>query len=359
MNLITLFGGILLAALIAITGTFAGTWIGEDLLGFDKSPISAIMLSILIGILIGNTTNAAHIFNAGIQFCLKRILMLGIILLGIRLGLSDMAQLGLKVIFVILPCIISALWLVNKLLPKFDVTKRMAVLIAVGTSICGASAIVATGPAIGADEDETAYAIANITLFGLIAMLLYPIIGHYILEGNPLSIGLFLGSSIHETAQVAGAGMIYNELFQSSEVLDTATVTKLIRNTTMIFVIPFLAFQFHKRDSAARSEISIKSLFPLFILGFILLGGIRTIGDISLQNKGSAFGLFNGEDWAFIIGSIKSSAKFLLATAMAAVGISTNIGSLKKLGIKPFYLGFVSAVAVGCISLVIIKVFLV
>ena len=118
----------------------------------------------------------------------------------------------------------------------------MAALVAVGTSICGASAIVATAPAINANKEEVTYAIANITLFGILSMLIYPYFANLYFSGEPLLIGLFLGTSIHETSQVAAAGLIYEQQFNSPETLNIATVTKLIRNTFLIIMIPLFAF---------------------------------------------------------------------------------------------------------------------
>jgi uncharacterized integral membrane protein (TIGR00698 family) len=233
----------------------------------------------------------------------------------------------------------------------------MAALIAVGTSICGASAIVATAPAINADKEEVTYAIANITLFGILAMFFYPFLANFIFSGNEYAIGLFLGTSIHETAQVAGAGLIYAEQFNSPEVLDIAAVTKLVRNTSMMIIIPLIAFIYHSNPKTTESvsNLSILSMFPLFILGFIAMGIFRTIGDITLQSSGYSFGLLGSNDWVNIINTVKQVAEISLAIAMASLGLSTNLKSISSLGIKPFYLGFVAATSVGIVSFLVIK----
>jgi uncharacterized integral membrane protein (TIGR00698 family) len=208
----------------------------------------------------------------------------------------------------------------------------MGSLIAVGTSICGASAIVATSPAINADKEEVAYAIANITIFGIIAMFLYPFMAYYLFSGDELASGLFLGTSIHETAQVAGAGLIYAEQFNSPKTMDIATITKLVRNVSMIIVIPTISYMYLRNNIGENnSKPSIISMFPIFIIGFILMGLIRSIGDYGIQNSNSI-------------------AEYSLAIAMAAVGISTNLVSLKSLGIRPFYVGFSAACCVGIVS---------
>jgi len=226
-------------------------------------------------------------------------------------------------------------------------------LIAVGTGICGASAIVATAPAIDAKKEEVTYAIGVITVFGIIAMLSYPFLAHFIFDGDELFIGLFLGTSIHETAQVAGSGLIYSTQFDSPKTLDIATVTKLVRNTCMVIVIPVVSYMYYRnqKDKSQANKTSILNIFPFFIFGFIGMGILRTIGDYGIENTNYAFMLFEISVWEQIIELIKTSAEYLLAIAMAAVGLSTNISSLRSLGLKPLYVGLITAVSIGILSI--------
>jgi uncharacterized integral membrane protein (TIGR00698 family) len=349
--------GIILSFLIALLGIFFSNYLGTEIMGFDKSPISSILLAVIIGLVVSNIFSISENFKLGIDFSIKKILRLGIICLGIRLGLGDIINLGLAALPLIIICLVSALVIVIYLSKKINVSSKMAALIAVGTSICGASAIVATAPAINADKEEVTYAIANITLFGILAMFFYPFLANFIFSGNEYAIGLFLGTSIHETAQVAGAGLIYAEQFNSPEVLDIAAVTKLVRNTSMMIIIPLIAFIYHSNPKTTESvsNLSILSMFPLFILGFIAMGIFRTIGDITLQSSGYSFGLLGSNDWVNIINTVKLVAEISLAIAMASLGLSTNLKSISSLGIKPFYLGFVAATSVGIVSFLVIK----
>tara|TARA_B100000676_G_C18034325_1_gene820814 strand:+ start:68 stop:1162 length:1095 start_codon:yes stop_codon:yes gene_type:complete len=351
LSIYKVFPGIVLSFIIAYAGIYLSGIIGNELLNFGKSPISPIMLSIIIGLLIGNFIKIPSIFSKGIKFSLKFILRLGIICLGIRLGFLDILQVGVIGIPLIIACIIFSILLVNYFCRILNVPSKIGSLIAVGTSICGASAIVATSPAINANKEEVTYAIANITIFGIIAMFIYPFLGHYLFKGDDLSIGLFLGTSIHETAQVAGAGLIYSEQFKSPVTMDIATVTKLVRNISMIVVIPFISFFYLKNNiDPKNTKPSIFSMFPLFIIGFMIMGLIRSIGDYGIQSSDMAFGIFLNDQWQSIINFIKSLAEYSLAIAMAAVGVSTNLVSLRSLGIRPFYVGFSAAVSVGFIS---------
>ncbi len=344
--------GIFLCLFIAYVSIFLSEFIGIHILNLIKNPISPIMISIIIGILIGNFFSIPMLFDDGINFSLKIILRIGIICLGIRLGLLDILKIGLVGIPLIFICILFSILIVNYLSKKLNISYKMGSLIAVGTSICGATAIVATSPVINADKEEVTYAIANITIFGIVVMFAYPFLAHYIFNGNELSVGLFLGTSIHETAQVAGAGLIYSEQFDSTKTMDIATITKLVRNISMIIVIPTIGYLYLIKNTKQKTNqlSSIISMFPMFIIGFILMSVARTVGDYNLQNSEYAFGIFNYDLWIQIINFIKSIAEISLAIAMASVGLNTNLKILKNLGIKPFYVGFSAAVSVGLVS---------
>ena len=291
-----------------------------------------------------------HNYSEGFAFSIKYLLKLGIIFLGIRLSISDILLYGSQGLLVIIPCIAISIFIVSNLRKYFQVSDNLSLLIAVGTSICGATAIVALAPAINAKKEEISYAIANITVFGLIAMFLYPLLGFIVFNDNSLAVGLFLGTSIHETAQVAGSGMIYAEQYENPSVLDIATVIKLVRNTMMVMVIPLLAYVARK-NSKQNNKINIGSIFPYFIIGFLVFGMIRTIGDQFEYQIGS-------ELWNNFIMYIKFSAELLLIIAMSAVGYNTKLDKFKNLGLKPFYLGFIAALSVGIVSFSIIYLIL-
>ena len=234
--------GLILSLIIALSSQSLSNYLGIIIFGLEKSPISSIFLALIIGIIITNTTKISEMFNLGISFCIKYVLKMGIILMGIRMGLNEMISFGFKGFLIVTPTIILTLLVVHKSRSYFKLSSNLATLIAVGTSICGATAIVATAPAINAKKEEIAYAIANISIFGIFAMMIYPFIAHYVFPENLVSAGIFLGASIHETGQVAGAGMIYMDQYSSPKVFDVSTVTKLVRNTAMLVVIPYLSF---------------------------------------------------------------------------------------------------------------------
>ena len=167
---------------------------------------------------------------------------------------------------------------------------------------------------------------------------------------NELNAGLFLGTAIHETSQVAAAGLIYDQQFNSPETLNVATVTKLIRNTFLVVMIPLFAF-LYKRGEKRDNSYSIINIFPYFVLGFIGMIIIRNLGDqIFLTESENYF------YWINLIEIIKILATTFLTMAMAAVGISINLSELKMMGYRPFIVGFIAAVTVGFVSLIYIQI---
>ncbi len=336
--------GVVLALIFCLFSQGINNLIGIELFNTSKSPISTVMIAILLGIIMGNAFTPRPGMMIGLDFTQQYVLKLGIIFLGIRLSFSEFFKFGTIAIPLILICIISVLLLIKLMIKKVQISSRMSYLIAIGTSVCGATAIVATAPVINAKKTEVAYAIANITLFGVISMLIYPYFAEIYFDGDPLKTGLFLGTAIHETSQVAAAGLIYDQQFNSPETLNVATVTKLIRNTFLVIMIPLFAFLYN-RGKAKSKAYSIFNIFPYFVLGFIGMIFLRNIGDqfFSIGNE-------NYEVWKTFIDSIKILATVFLTMAMAAVGISINISELKSMGYKPFVVGFIAAVTVGVVS---------
>jgi len=348
----TVIPGLLLALVLAFAGQYLSKFIGIDLMGLPKSPVSAIMMAIILGIIIRNTISLPASLQPGIRFGLVRVLRLGIVLLGIRLSLSQAGSIGLQALPVIIGAVAAALLIVGFLAKRMGLSGKLGTLIAVGTSICGATAIVATAPTIAAKDDEVSYSVACITLFGVIAMLLYPFAGHWIFDGDAVKSGLFLGTSVHETAQVAGAGLVYQQYYDSPQALDVATVTKLVRNMGMLLIIPLMSILYHRNHSDGTEAPKWYTMIPLFVIGFALMSLLRTVGDMGDQPFG---GLLTAEQWASGVKHTKEIAELCLAVAMAAVGLGTSIKGLKDIGLKPLGAGLIAAVLVGGVSITLIS----
>ncbi len=340
--------GIILAFVLYTLSQGFNNILGIELLGYEKSPISTAMIAILLGMFFGNVFQIRESFLRGLDFTQKYILKLGIICLGIQLKPFEFLEFGAIAIPLIVICIISVLIVIKLLIKKLKIPTRMAYLISIGSTVCGTTAIMATAPVIGAKKNEVSYAIANITLFGILSMLIYPYFANFYFENEPLLIGLFLGTSIHETSQVAAAGLIYDQQFNSPETLNIATVTKLIRNTFLIIMIPLFAFLYN-RGKNTEKKYSIIDIFPYFVLGFVAMIIIRNLGDLMYSNN---------YKWLVTIEGIKLSSKIFLTMAMAAIGLSTNLKEIKNMGYKPFIVGFVGMATVGLVCITTIELYL-
>jgi len=342
--------GIILAFVLYTLSQGFNNIIGIELLGYSKSPISTAMIAILIGIFFGNFFNIREVFQKGLDFSREFILKLGIIFLGIQLKPFEFLDFGKIAIPLIIICMVSVLVVIKILIKKLKIPTRMAYLISIGSTVCGTTAIMATAPVIKASKNEVSYAIANITLFGILSMLLYPYFANIYFEGNSLFAGLFLGTSIHETSQVAAAGLIYDQQFNSPETLNIATVTKLIRNTFLIIMIPLFALLYN-RGQTKNKNYSIVNIFPYFVLGFVGMIIFRNLGD-------EIFSGTNNSNWNEMIDFIKMLSKIFLTMAMAAIGLSTNLKDIRSMGYKPFVVGFIAMLTVGIVSIFTIEIYL-
>ncbi|HXG88300.1 MAG TPA: putative sulfate exporter family transporter [Vicinamibacterales bacterium] len=362
---LVLLPGIAAAVVVMIAGFWLADVIGKAILAAQglssgSSPVSGVPVAIVLGLLLRNLVPLPGALTPGLKFCVTTILRLGIVLVGIRLSAFDVARLGLAGLPVVLAAVATGLLFVTWFNRRLGLPPRLGILIAAGTSICGVTAIVSTAPAIEADEKEVAYAVANVVAFGLFGMLAYPYLAHALLQ-RPETVGLFLGTAIHDTSQVVGAALTYRQMYGDDVVLRVATVTKLTRNLFLAGVIPLLTWM-HLRASraeGARHKANWKTLVPLFVLGFVAMAIVRTAGDATLQSTGAAYGLWDAAAWTRLTNQIGDfwASRVLLGTAMAAVGLNTSFAVFKGVGPKPFIVGLAGALMVGAVGLVMAVVF--
>jgi len=356
--------GFLLAVVVGYLSFLLSEIIGEELLSFDKSPISPVMLAIIIGILAGNLISIPKSCDAGLIFSGKKVLSFGIVLLGFQLSISEIFDSGLKAIPVVVGCIITGVIFTIFLSKMLGLPKNLGILIAVGTSICGVTAIVATGPIIRAKKEEIAYAVSVITVFGILATIGYPYLANYLFENDSTSVGYFLGTAVHDTSQVTGSALLYSEIFDQPLALEIAVITKLFRNTCMIFVLPLIAYytliygENFQGESKTESQkkLTLKRYFPAFIIWFLLLATLRSLGDFSLDTIEKVFGGISEENWKEFGETLKKITVQLLIIAIASIGLNTRFTNLKKLGLKPFAAGCFAASTVGLVSYFLIGV---
>ncbi|MFP4008399.1 MAG: YeiH family protein [Spirulinaceae cyanobacterium] len=297
--------------------------------------LNPLLIAVLLGILVGNTIRVPKVYQPGIQFSMKRILRLSVILLGLKLSFTEVLEIGASNLILVAFSSISTFFLTCWLGKVFKINRNLTQLIAAGTSICGASAIVATNSVIDSSEEDITYAIALITGLGTMAMISYPLIPN-LLQLSPQAFGVWCGASIHEVAQVVAAA------FQNDAVSgELATVTKLSRVLLLIPVIFMLSIS--NRKSQAEEGISkVADSIPWFVFLFGLLTLFNTFQLIPTDIQDS---ILNGN-------------QFLLCIAMAAMGLKTSFHDLNKIGLKPLYLAIFSWLFLALTSLVYIKTFL-
>lgn len=334
----------MLALLPGLGVSLALAWfaVQASLLFGNPSPVSPITLAILLGILIGNTVGVPKNLAAGLDFSTKKLLRLGIILIGLKLSLQEVYEKGLIAVPVVMIVIAGGLWFTSLASRWMGVTRGLALVTAAATSICGVTAAVSVAPVVEATEEELSYAVANVTLYGLLGMILYPSLAHFVFGTKSVAAGLFLGTAIHDTSQVVAAAASYENLFHDPAVLGFATLTKLTRNVFLVVVVPLLAYMHARETGTERKQLKLSTLFPTFVLAFLALVVVRTAGDRYWPSK----------EWAYNCKVVTDTvAPFLLAAALGSVGLTTQLARLKKLGLKPLYVGGAAATCVGVLGM--------
>ncbi|MGV2928934.1 YeiH family protein [Macrococcus capreoli] len=310
--------GILLCIGIACIATILGHFIPI---------IGGIIFSIILGIIINNTTRVSNTFQPGIKYASKKVLQYAIIVMGFTLNLRIVAAMGMSSLPITLITITAAL-LSSVLLGKLlNISENIRTLIGVGTAICGGSAIAAASPIIDAKDDEIAFSLSTIFLFNIIAVFLFPVLGHSI-GLSDVGFGHFAGTAINDTSSVVAAGYAYSE-----SAGDTATIVKLVRALMIIPVCLLLvALQMRRKQ---QTEFRFKKVFPWFILYFFIASVIATA-----MNLPEA-----------IVGYIKIISTLMISIAMAGIGLSVDIKKFLAIGMKPVLLGASVWCVVGVTSL--------
>ncbi len=287
------------------------------------SKISPLMLAIVIGMIVRNFLGRPESARTGLSFSLRAPLRLGIILLGLQVTLGEILAIGqtglITLALALCATFLMTIW-VGRLL---GVAPGLTQLIAAGTSVCGASAIVAANTIVRDEDESVAYALATVTLFGTIAMLSYPVIGT-LLNLSDLDYALWIGASVHEVAQVVAAGFAHGQT--SGEF---ATVAKLARVLMLAPLILFMGMQANRSKQRLKNDNKIP--VPWFIFGFLGMVLIASTGLIS-QN----FNFY-----------AKWLTQSLLALALAAVGLETDIRKLIRQGWRPLVLGALASLFIG------------
>ncbi|EGY79029.1 integral membrane protein, partial [Peptoniphilus indolicus ATCC 29427] len=319
-----------LCFIIALVCTFLG----------GKYPlIGGAVFAILVGMLISLFYKEKNSTQLGIKFTSKYILQLAVVFLGFGMNLSDVIKVGATSLPIIISTILTSLIVAYILQKVLRIQSNTAILVGVGSSICGGSAIAATAPVIEAEDEEIAKAISVIFLFNILAALIFPSFGEYLGLSNN-GFGLFAGTAINDTSSVTAAATVWDGIHAGANTLETATIVKLTRTLAIIPIVLTLAFIRLKKEKNSNSSVSIKKIFPYFVLFFILASIVTTV---SIQ-MGASHAFFK---------PLKTLSKFFITMAMAGIGLSTDIVNIIKTGGKAIILGFCCWSAITTVSLLI------
>lgn len=327
-SLMNVVPGLALACAVALIARIAS--------GSLPTVLSEILVAVLLGIVVANVFPIPASATPGIRFAVQRVLRGGIILLGARLSLGAVLDIGAAALGLVLVSMTVAFTVALLVGRALHLPRRLALLIGVGTAVCGNSAIVATAPVVRAEEREVSFAVATITLFGTLAVFAFPLVGRALGLGDA-TFGVWSGVAVNDTSQVVAASAAF-----SPAARDIATVVKLVRNALMAPLIVLIAWWWQRDTASASANVgrSIRSAVPMFVVGFLALALLRTIGAIAPEQ-------------AAVIDEL---AKALILVALAGVGLNTRLVELRAIGFTPFFAGLATALVLAALSLTTIVV---
>jgi uncharacterized integral membrane protein (TIGR00698 family) len=324
--------GILLCLVIAVPA-----WLLGKLFPIIGGPIIAIIFGMIAAPLIKNRERV----GAGISFTSKYILQTAVVLLGFGLNLGIVLATGRQSLPIIVCTISTSLIIAYVLQKAMDVDSNKAILIGVGSSICGGSAIAATAPVIHANDEEVAQAMSTIFFFNVLAAIFFPMLGTALgmdtLSGE--GFGIFAGTAVNDTSSVTATAATWDSMWNlGTQTLDKAVTVKLTRTLAIIPITVILAWYRSRKAQTGSEGVSVKSVFPMFILYFVIASVITTV----CSGMGVPASFF---------APLKTLSKFFIVLAMAAIGLNTNLVTLIKKGGKPIFLGACCWIGITVMSL--------
>jgi len=320
-----------------------------------RHPVSAAIIAILAGLLLRNFLALPSSIKAGCRHIVKKVIPVAIVLTGAGLNLLNIANVGLPAFLLTVLCLLIGVgggFAIGRLL---GLGSKTSLLLGAGTGICGNSAIVAVAPLIDAHDDDVVLSIGTVNLFGLLAMLMFPVVGRQLGVGNE-AFGIWCGTSIHAVPQVVAAGYAF-----SPDAGAVATLVKLVR-VTMLAPMVFVLALIHSRHTASHPRgnegpvIHYARLIPWFVWGFVALSALNTFGlipTLQFPTREQLSAAFQPADvpigWLLTF-----CGELLLTLAMAAIGLDVNIRELAGVGGRAVVAGLASTVLLGAASLILI-----
>ena len=335
MKILKIFPGIILSVGVALLACWLESLLPIHLIG-------SAVIAMFIGMALNHFLRNTGIFASGLKFTSKKILKFAIILLGLSLNITTILNVGKMsltvMVFTLLTCFGGGYFIGRAL----GLNWKLSNLISAGTGICGGSAIAAIAPTIDADDDDIAYAMSATFLFDMAMIILFPIMGRAIGMTDE-AFGIWAGTAVNDTSSVVAAGYAFSE-----GAGDFATMVKLTRTLTIIptvIIFAFIQLRLKKKEliesnqngSELKANFSIAKIFPWFILGFLAMSIIASVFQIPTA----------------VISGTKATSKFLMVSALAAIGLNTSFSSMKKAGIRPMIHGFIISALVVIVALVV------
>jgi uncharacterized integral membrane protein (TIGR00698 family) len=353
--------GLAVAVVLAVLARALAQGMAQGAGGLPKFPLSPVLCAVVLGMLWRNTVGVPAWATRGLDWAMHRLLRIGIALVGLRLTLSGASAIAVTALPVARVCLTVALLAGTALARVLAVPRRLGLLLAVGTAVCGCTAVVAMSPVIRARHAETAFAVTCVVLFGCIAMLFYPwVAGHYF-AASPLHAGIFLGTAIHDTSQVIGAALIYSQQAAAPAALAAASVAKLLRNLSIALLLPAAAWLTQRHEAqqrpaqhpdplARRAPAAGRApLVPLFVLAFVAFIVMRTAGDALLPAS---------PPWQALVNTGYATSDLFLTCGMTAVGLSVAFTDMWRIGWRPLAAAFTIATLTGGCSLLLTRALL-
>lgn len=326
-NLTKLLPGVILSICVALIASFLSSLLPGDIIG-------ATVMALLVGMAFNPILHKYKQFNTGVSFSGKMILRAGIILMGVNMNFAEVLSVGKYSLFVMIFTMATAFGAGNIIGKRFGMNWKLTNLLSVSTAICGGSAVAAVGPVIKAKDQDIAYAISSTFIFDVLTVVAIPWIGIALGMSN-MGYGLWVGTAVNDTSSVVAAGYAFSDIAGN-----TAVIVKLTRT---LFIIPcVLIFSFiNERKEAklsgiqGRVPVSIKKIFPYFIIAFLVVVALRSINIIPTA----------------ILPHLSKTSKFCMVIALSAIGLKTSFSDIRKIGFKPMILGFIIDTLVVFVSI--------
>lgn len=316
--------GVLLSGTIAVIAFYLNTILPTDLLG-------SAVIALLIGMVLNPFIERSDIYDDGISWTSKYVLRAGIIIAGVTLSFYQLVEAGKYALVLLFFTLITAFGIGYLMMKVFKMDWKLTSLLSVSTAICGGTAVATVGPTIRAKNRDIAYAISATFIFDILTVIAFPYIGHWLGLSNT-GYGLWVGTSVNDTSSVVAAGYAFSD---AAGVL--ATIVKLTRTLFIVPIVLIFSWIYAKKEAStgSREKVNIASIFPWFILGFLAVVALRTVGIIPDT----------------MVSPISSLSKFFLAMALGAIGLKTSLKEVSGVGFKPMVAAVIIDVSVVIVAL--------